>query len=163
MLAVRSTKRRRRGKLPIRVWVPAAVPARPKHHAILLSVEPPQELLEPIIGQNLLDGIEYVAQFIVRPCLVDEILARSAGRHDLRPAFTARDHMMAVGRNSTATKDASFLDHGSCHLRRHPSKCPAAQHHRFCILNSSLCIENTPGRSLPPAHTRLFLKTPTTD
>jgi hypothetical protein len=54
---------------------PAAIPLGTKNRAVLLFVQPLQKLLESGICKDLLDAVEGVPQFVVRPGFVDEILA----------------------------------------------------------------------------------------
>src|SRR6266516_7843294 len=58
--------------------------------ACLLLVKPAEEFLKPWIGLDLLDCVESVAQFLVRPGLVNEILAGVAGRRGFRSALATR-------------------------------------------------------------------------
>jgi hypothetical protein len=60
----------------------------------MLLVQPAEELLKPRIGQNGLDGVKRVAQFVVGPGFVDEILAGVTGRNDFGSAFAAWDHVV---------------------------------------------------------------------
>jgi hypothetical protein len=80
----------------------------PENSTVVLFVEPAQEFLEPRVRQNLFHGVECVAQFVVAPGLVDKVLARVAGRHDLPAAFAARHYMMTARGNFTFTENAGL-------------------------------------------------------
>jgi hypothetical protein len=58
---------------------------------------------------NLPDCVELVAQFVVRPRFVDEILAGMAGRSDISSAFAARHNVVPSGGNLSFTKCADFV------------------------------------------------------
>jgi hypothetical protein len=73
---------------------------------VLLLMQPLEELLETSVGKNCFHGIKRVPKFIMTPGLVDEILAGMARRHDLGPAFAARDHMMSPRRDLSLTENA---------------------------------------------------------
>jgi hypothetical protein len=60
--------------LTISPWTPAPIALAMENGGFLLFVQPGEKLLEPGIGQNDLDGIECVAEFVVTPSVVDEIL-----------------------------------------------------------------------------------------
>ena len=64
-----------------------SIPSSWEERSVLLLVKPAQELLEPRIGLDLLDRVERVAQFVMRPSLVDEIHAGIAGRSDVPPTL----------------------------------------------------------------------------
>jgi hypothetical protein len=85
------------------------VATRPEKGSFLLLVKPTEELLEARIGLNLLDRIELVTQFVVRPGLVDEVLAGMAGRGDVPSAFAARHNVVPSGGHLPVTKCASFV------------------------------------------------------
>ena len=51
-----------------------SVPPGPEERSFLLLVKPAKELPKPRIGPDLLDRAKRVAQFIVRPRFVDEVL-----------------------------------------------------------------------------------------
>jgi hypothetical protein len=76
---------------------------------LLLPVKPTKEFLEAGIALNLLDRVELVAQFVMRPGFVDEILTGMAGRSDVSSAFAARDNVVPSGRHLPVTKCASFV------------------------------------------------------
>ena len=67
----------------------------PEECSLLLPVKPAKEPLEAMIRSDLLDRVELVAQLIMRPRLVDEILAGMAGRSDVSSAFAARHYVMS--------------------------------------------------------------------
>jgi hypothetical protein len=93
------------------VWLAGSVSVSPspEERFFLLLVKPAQELLEANICLNLLNRIERVAQFIVRPCFVDEILAGMAGRGNVPSAFAARHDMVSARRHLAVTKCASVI------------------------------------------------------
>jgi hypothetical protein len=74
-------------------------------------VEPTEEFLESRIRQDFFNGVEVVAQFIVRPGLVDEILAAVACGRNLASALATRHDVMSACGNVPFAKDASFV-HG---------------------------------------------------
>ena len=58
---------------------------------------------------DLLDCIERVAQFVMRPGLVDEILAGLAGRSDVTTAFAARHYVVPSRGHLPVTECANFV------------------------------------------------------
>jgi hypothetical protein len=76
---------------------------------LLLLVKPAKKLLESRIVLNLLDRVEFVAQFVMRPRFVDEILAGIAGRGDVASAFAARHNMVPSRGHLSVTECASFV------------------------------------------------------
>ena len=80
----------------------------PEEGAFLLLVKPAEELLESRIGLDLLDRVECVAELVVGPCFVDEILARVAGRRRVPSAPAARDHVVPSRGHFPLTKCAAF-------------------------------------------------------
>lgn len=88
----------------------ASVPPRSEECSLLLLVEPAKELLESRIPLNLLDRVELVAQFVMRPRFVDEILAGVAGRSDVPSAFAAR-HDMVPSRGHVPVAECAGLVH----------------------------------------------------
>lgn len=93
------------------VWLTGSVPVAtsPEKGSFLLLVKPTKELLEARIGLNLLDRVELVAQFVMRPRFVDEILAGMAGRGDVAPAFAARHNMMSSRGHLPVAECADFV------------------------------------------------------
>ena len=75
----------------------------------LLFVEPAEKLLEAFIRADFLHRVEVVAQFVMRPSLVDEILATVARGRDLAPALAARHDMMPARGNVPLAKDTDFV------------------------------------------------------
>ncbi len=63
-----------RTSLSVRLIGPASVTPGSEECFLLLLVEPAKELLESRIVLNLFDRVEFVAQFVMRPRLVDEVL-----------------------------------------------------------------------------------------
>ena len=51
-----------------------SIASNPEERSFLLFVKPAQELPEPRIGPDLINCVELVAQFIMRPRFVDEVL-----------------------------------------------------------------------------------------
>ena len=51
-----------------------SVPPSPEERSFLLLVKPAKEPPKPRIGPDLFDCVELVAQFIMRPRFVDEVL-----------------------------------------------------------------------------------------
>ena len=76
-----------------------------------LLVQPAQKFLETFIRANFFHRIEIIAQLIVRPGFVDEILAALAGRRDLASALATRHDMMPARGHLPQTKDARVI-HG---------------------------------------------------
>ena len=73
---------------------------------------------------NLLDRVERVAQFVVRPRLVDEILAGMAGRSDVSSAFAARHNVVPSRGHLPVTKCANFVHTvGPIFLQKHIHSC----------------------------------------
>ena len=58
---------------------------------------------------NLFDRVELVAQLVMRPRLVDEILARMAGRRDVASTFAARHNMVPSRRHLPVAECARFV------------------------------------------------------
>ena len=75
---------------------PRPISVAPKGRGLLLLVKPAKKSLEPWIFKNLFDGIELVPEFIVRPRLVNEILARLARRNGFSSSLATRHHVMLV-------------------------------------------------------------------
>lgn len=65
--------------------------------------------MEPFVGANLFHGVEIVAQLVVRPGLVDEVLTTVAGRRDLRTALATRHDMVTAGGNTSPAKYAVLV------------------------------------------------------
>ena len=86
-----------------------SIASSPEKRSFLLLVKPAQELLEPRIALDLLDCIERVAQFVMRPRLVDEILTRMAGRSDVPPTFAARHYVMPSRGHLSVAECASSI------------------------------------------------------
>ena len=81
----------------------------PEEGAFLLLVKPVEEFLESRIGLDLLDRVERVPQFVVRPGLMDEILAGVAGWRRVPSAPAARDHVVPSRGHLSITKSANFV------------------------------------------------------
>jgi len=93
----------KRKRLAIGVSRSPPVPVAAEEGHLLLLVQPDEELLEARIGQYLLHRIGLIPKLVVRPRLVDEILAGLASGDCLSPAFAlwydmvpARLHMPAA-------------------------------------------------------------------
>lgn len=63
----------------------------------LLLVKPAEKFLKPFIGADFLHGVEVIAQFVMRPNLMDEIFTTVARRRDFASAIAARHDMSARG------------------------------------------------------------------
>jgi hypothetical protein len=87
---------------------PFTIPSRAKKRTLVLLVKPSQEFLETLIGKDFLHRVEGVAQFVVAPRLVNEILARVARRHDLLATFATRHHMMPSRGHLALAEYAAF-------------------------------------------------------
>src|SRR5688572_19135057 len=87
---------------------PGSVAPSPEDGTLLLLVEPAQEFLGSRIDQNLFHGIERVAQLVMAPGLVDKVLARVAGRHNVPAAFAARHYVMTARGNFAFTEDTGL-------------------------------------------------------
>jgi hypothetical protein len=72
----------------------------------ILLPQPREESLITFVGADLFHGVERVAQFFVRPRLVDEVLTRMAGRHDLAAALRFRHHVMTTRLHDASTEQA---------------------------------------------------------
>ena len=83
------------------------VSSGPEEGAFLLLVKPAEKFLESRIGLDLLDRVERVPQFVVRPGLMDEILAGVAGRRRVSSALASRDHVVPTSGHHSLTKCAS--------------------------------------------------------
>jgi hypothetical protein len=94
---------------PIRKTVSVSVTPGSEERSFLLPVKPAKKPLETRIGLNLLDRIELVAQFVVRPGLVDEVFAGMAGWSDVPSAFAARHNVVPSRGHLPVTKCASFV------------------------------------------------------
>jgi hypothetical protein len=80
--------------------------------------------LEARIGLNLFDRVVLVAQFIVRPRFVDEILAGMAGWSDVSTAFAARHNVVPSRGHLPVTKFANFVHTvSSIFLQEHIHSC----------------------------------------
>jgi hypothetical protein len=86
-----------------------SVAPRPEDPSLPLLVEPAKELLETRIVLDFLDRVEFVAQFVMRPRFVDEILAGMAGRSDVSSAFAARNNVVPSRGHLPLTEYASFV------------------------------------------------------
>ena len=107
-------------KLSVRLTGSASVAPGPEDGPFLLLVQPAQELLEARISLNLLDRVELVAQLVMRPGLVDEILAGMAGRSDVPPAFAARHNVVPSRGHLSVAECASFVHPvGAIFLQKH--------------------------------------------
>jgi hypothetical protein len=95
-----------------------------EERAFLLPVKPSKEFLEPRIGLNLFDGVEFIAQLVMRPRLVDEILAGMACRSDVSSAFAARHNMVPLRGHLPVTECADFVHTvGPKFLLKHIHSC----------------------------------------
>jgi hypothetical protein len=94
--------------LPVRLTGSGPVSPGPEEGAFLLLKEPAEEFLKSRVDLDFLDGIERIAQFVVRPGFVDEILAGVAGRCRVLSAFAARDHVVPSCGHLSLTKCATL-------------------------------------------------------
>src|SRR5438093_12017285 len=78
------------------VGLAASGPVSPgsEERAWLLLVKPAEEFLKQWIDLYLLDCVVSVAQFLMRPGLVNEIFAGVAGRRCLRSTFAPRNDVV---------------------------------------------------------------------
>ena len=95
--------------LPKGLVGPASVTPSSEECSLLLLVKPAKELLEARITLNFFDRVGLVAQLVMRPCLVNEILAGMAGRSDVASAFAARHNMMPSRRHLPVAECARFV------------------------------------------------------
>src|SRR5260370_37395746 len=86
------------------------VSPRSEERALLLLVKPPEEFLKPWIGLDFLYCVESVPQFVMRPGLVNEILAGGACRCCFRSALATRDHVVPSRWHVAFTECAAY-DH----------------------------------------------------
>ncbi len=94
---------------PVCLTRSVAVTPGSEERSCLLLVEPTKELLKARIGLDLVYRIELVAQFVMRPRFVDEILAGVAGRSDVSSAFAARHNVVPSRGHLAVTECASFV------------------------------------------------------
>ena len=80
-----------------------------KNRFRFLFVKPAKKFLKPIIGADFLHRIEVVPQLIMRPGLVDEILATVAGRRDFASTLAAQYDMMSPRGNFPLAKDTDLV------------------------------------------------------
>jgi len=99
----------RRSLSLVRLFGSVSVPPSPEERSVLLLVKPAKEPPKPRIGPDLSNRIELVAQFVVRPGLVDEVLAGMAGWSDVLSAFAARHNVVPSRGHLPFTKCASFV------------------------------------------------------
>ena len=101
-----------------------SVPPSPEERSLLLLVKPAKEFPKPRIGPDLLDRVERVAQFVVRPRLVDEVLTRMAGRRDVSSTFAARHNVVPSRGHLPVTECANFVHTvGPIFLQKHIHSC----------------------------------------
>ncbi len=131
-------------ELPVGLAGSVSVAPRSEESSFLLPVKPAKELLKPRVGLNLFDRVELVAQFVMGPGLVDEILAGMAGRSDVAAAFAARHNMVPSRGHLPFTKCACFVHTaGPTVLLKH-----IHIHHRLKVSNPWL-VSST---NSPPRH-----------
>ena len=85
-----------------------AIVARAERCVGVLLLEPAQEFLVTRVGLDFFNGVEVVAQLIVRPSFVDEIFAGAAGRRGFASAFAARDDVVFAGGDVAMAEGALF-------------------------------------------------------
>ena len=69
-------------------------------------MEPLEEFPNTAVGQYAFNGVESVAQFVVAPGFVDEILAGMACGNHLGAPFAPRDDMMSTRGDLTLAENA---------------------------------------------------------
>ena len=143
--------RTRRPKSPVRLAGSVPVAPGPEECSLLLPVKPTKELLEARIVLNLLDRVELVAQFVMRPRFMDEILARMAGRGDVASAFAARHNVMPSRGHPVLTQNSE------CRTQNDSSG-----HSRFCTPHSKFLIGVAPQRTEPGIRPLGSVPTPST-
>ena len=84
------------------------VAPRAEDRVIVLLVQPPEKFLKSLVSQNALNIVERVAKLIVAPCLVNEIFAGLAGRHDFPAAFATWDDVVPARWNISPAEDTRF-------------------------------------------------------
>jgi hypothetical protein len=101
----------------------------PEERSFLLFVKSAKELLKPRIALDSLNGVERVAQLIVGPRLVDEILTGMAGRSDVSSAFAAR-HNVVPSRGHLPVRKGTAFGHkaGNAILGKHINSVSIRQH-----------------------------------
>lgn len=115
---LRAVAKRKRSAIGVSRSPP--VPVASEEGRLLLLVQPGEELLEARIGQYLLHRIGLIPKLVVRPRLVDEILAGLAGWHGFISAFAPRHHMVLACFHPSMAKNASAV---GCFI--HASFCQA--------------------------------------
>jgi hypothetical protein len=74
-----------------------------------LLEKPAEKLLVAFVGADFLHCVENIAQLIMRPSLVDEVLAAMAGGRDLASAFAARHDVMSARGHLPEAKDTAVI------------------------------------------------------
>src|SRR5436190_9372834 len=85
-----------------------SISTAPENCAVVLLVQPAQKFLQARVGKDLLNGIESVSQFIMRPGVVNKIFARVTCRDGFYPSLAARDHVMLPSGHFAITECALF-------------------------------------------------------
>lgn len=104
---LRAVAKRKRSAIGVARSPP--VPVASEEGRLLLLVQPGEELLEARIGQYLLHRIGLIPKLVVRPRLVDEILAGLASGDCLSPAFALRYDMVPARLHMPAAEYALAL------------------------------------------------------
>ena len=86
-----------------------SVSPSPEERSLLLLVKPAKEFPKPRIRPNLLDRVKRVAQFVMRPRFVDEVLTRMAGRRDVTSTFAARHSVVPSCGHLPVAERANFI------------------------------------------------------
>ena len=108
-----------------------AISPGPEEGGVLLLVKPAKEFLKSRIGLDFLDRVECVAEIVVGPRFVDEILARVAGRCRVSSALASRDHVVPTSGHPSLTKCASCgHTSGPVFLQKHIHSV-IVRHHSF--------------------------------
>ena len=75
----------------------------------LLFVEPAEKFLETFVGANFLHSVEFIAELVMRPGLVDEIFAAVTGGRDLASTFATRHDVVSARGDFPQAKDAGVI------------------------------------------------------
>lgn len=77
--------------------------------AVVLLIKPAEKFLKAFVGADFLYGIELIAQLVVGPGFVDEVLTAVAGGHGFPAAFAARHDVMTARRHFPQTENARVV------------------------------------------------------
>ena len=111
-----------------------------ENSGLLLFVQPLEKFLKTTVGQDPLDRIERVTEFIMTPGVVNEILAGMACGHDLRSALAPRHYVMSARRDLPFTEEADrfliFRIDFPCHKWQPPCKSHVRKSYRGTCLSA---------------------------